>query len=63
MSESYIAQGRPVYSLRLGSTERFLLAAAAAARDMPVSTFIREQALQAARRTLGLEKPAEEEVE
>jgi len=55
MSETYQAQGRPVYSMRLGSTERLLIAAAAAARKEPLSTFIREQALDAARQILGLE--------
>ena len=58
MGETYTAHGRPVYSMRLGKAERLLLAAAAAARGEAVSAFIRERALEAARKDLGIESEA-----
>jgi uncharacterized protein (DUF1778 family) len=44
--------GRAVMALRIGELERRVIEAAAAQRDMPVTRFIREQALAAARREL-----------
>lgn len=43
---------RRLYSMRLGVRERQVIAAAAAESDTPLSTYIRERALEAARRDL-----------
>lgn len=51
-SEPYLARGRPIYTLRLGSSERRLLEAAAADKGVPLSEYIRRVALETARREL-----------
>jgi uncharacterized protein (DUF1778 family) len=43
---------RPLYSLRLSAAEQRVIAAAAAQRGLPTSTYLRERALEAARREL-----------
>ena len=52
MSETYLAKGRPIYAMRLGTPERRLLEAAAAMYDVSLAEYIRRIALQAARREL-----------
>ena len=47
---------RPVYTLRLGVAERALLEAAAAQRSEYLAEYLRDRALEAARRDLGLAK-------
>lgn len=51
-SEKYTAKGRPVYSMRLATTERRIMEAAASLHDEPLSTYIRRVALARARREL-----------
>lgn len=53
MTETYIAKGRPVYTMRLGTSERRILEAAAANHGEKMSAYIRRVVLQAARHELG----------
>jgi uncharacterized protein (DUF1778 family) len=52
MSETYTAKGRPVYTIRLGTPERRIIAAAAAQRGEALSAYLRRTALEAARKEL-----------
>lgn len=51
-SETYQARGRPVYTMRLGTAERRIIEAAAAQQGEPLSAYIRQVALECARREL-----------
>jgi uncharacterized protein (DUF1778 family) len=57
MTEAYMARGRPIYTLRLGTPERRVLEAAAALRSEPLSEFIRRASLDAAREIVGRTSP------
>jgi uncharacterized protein (DUF1778 family) len=46
------APARGVYAMRLGADERRLIEAAAAAREQPLSVYIRRVAIESARRDL-----------
>ena len=52
MSDTYIARGRPPYTIRLGSAERAVIAAAAALRGETAAAYIRRTVLEAARRDI-----------
>lgn len=56
MGEAYLARGRPIYTLRLGTPERRILEAAAAQRGERLSEYLRRVGLEAARRDLELAK-------
>ena len=50
---------RPTFALRLGEDEKLYIAAAAAARGVPTSSFVRSAALAVARLELSAEGSAE----
>jgi len=51
------SKARDTFALRLGEFERRLLELAAERRKKPLSTYIRDQALRAAREELAVETP------
>lgn len=53
------SQERPVYTLRLGIAERALIEAAAAQRSEYLAEYLRDRALEAARRDLASDRPGE----